>query len=43
VASRFAVSWGANFVRWVVVVVIVVFASDLLGFINIKEIILSLG
>jgi hypothetical protein len=39
VASRFAVSWGANFVRWFVVVVIVVFASDLLGFINIKEVV----
>ena len=39
VASRFAVSWGANFVRWVVIVVIVVFASDLLGFINIREVV----
>jgi uncharacterized protein len=39
IASRFAVSWGANFVRWVVIVVIVVFASDLLGIIHIKEIV----
>jgi hypothetical protein len=39
VASRFAISWGAGFVRWVVVVVIVIFASDLLGFINIREVI----
>jgi len=39
VASRFAVSWGANFVRWVVIVVIVVFASDLLGIINIREVV----
>jgi len=39
VASRFAVSWGANFVRWVVIIVIVVFASDLLGFINIREVV----
>jgi len=38
VASRFAVTWGANFVRWVVVVVIVIFASDLLGLINIREV-----
>ena len=38
IASRFAVSWGTNFVRWVVIVVIIVFASDLLGIINIKEI-----
>ena len=42
IASRFAVSWGVNFVRWVVIVVIVIFASDLLGIVNIKEIILSL-
>ena len=39
VASRFAVSWGANFVRWVVIAVIVVFASDLLGLINIREVV----
>ena len=39
VASRFAVSWGTNFVRWVVIVVIVIFASDLLGIINIKEVV----
>lgn len=39
VASRFAVSWGANFVRWVVIVVIVVFASDLLGIVNIREVV----
>jgi len=39
VASRFAVSWGANFVRWFVIVVIVVFASDLLGIVNIKEVV----
>ncbi len=39
VASRFAVSWGANFVRWVVIVVIIVFASDLLGIINIREVV----
>ncbi len=39
VASRFAVSWGANFVRWVVIVVIVVFASDLLGIINIRDVV----
>lgn len=38
VASRFAVSWGANFVRWFVIVIIIIFASDLLGIINIKEV-----
>ncbi len=42
VASHFAVSWGANFVRWFVIVIIVVFASDLLGIVNIKELITSL-
>jgi uncharacterized membrane protein YfcA len=42
VASRFAVSWEANFVRWVVIVVILVFSSDLLGVIKIKEIIQNL-
>ena len=39
VASRFAVSWGANFVRWFVIVIIVIFASDLLGIVNIKEVV----
>jgi uncharacterized membrane protein YfcA len=37
IASRFAVSWGVNFVRWVVIIVIVVFVSDLLGIVNIRE------
>jgi uncharacterized protein len=40
VASRFAVQWGTNFVRWVVLVVIVIFASDLLGLINIREVVI---
>ena len=39
IASRFAVSWGANFVRWVIIVVILIFSSDLLGIINIREMI----
>jgi uncharacterized protein len=41
IASKWAVSWGTNFVRWVIVVVIVVFSSDLLGLINIKEMIMK--
>jgi uncharacterized protein len=41
IASKWAVSWGANFVRWVIVIVIIVFSSDLLGFINIKEMIMN--
>lgn len=41
IASRYAVSWGVNFVRWVVIIVIIVFASDLLGFVNIKELVVN--
>ena len=41
IASKWAVSWGTNFVRWVIVVVILVFSSDLLGLINIKEMIMK--
>jgi uncharacterized membrane protein YfcA len=41
IASRFAVTWGANFVRWVIIVVILVFSADLLGIINIRQIILG--
>jgi len=40
IASRFAMSWGANFVRWVIIVVILIFSSDLLGIINIREMIM---
>ncbi len=40
IASRFAVSWGANFVRWVIIVVILIFSSDLLGIINIREMVM---
>lgn len=42
IASRYAVTWGANFVRWFVIVVIVIFASDLLGFINIREVVTNI-
>ena len=41
IASKWAVAWGTNLVRWVIVVVIIVFSSDLLGIINIKEIIMK--
>jgi uncharacterized protein len=34
-ASRFAVKWGTNFVRWVMVVVILISVSHLLGIIDI--------
>jgi uncharacterized protein len=31
VASKYAVSWGAGIIRWILVVVILLFASELLG------------
>lgn len=43
IASRFAVSWGAGFVRWVIIIVILVFSADLLGFINIRNLILGIS
>jgi uncharacterized protein len=42
IASRLAIKRGVEFVRWVIIVVILVFSADLLGIINIKEIIQSL-
>lgn len=39
IASRFAISWGANFVRWFIIVVIVIFATDLLGLINLRDLV----
>jgi hypothetical protein len=42
IASRYAMAWGANFVRWVIIVVILVFSADLLGIINIKEMIMNI-
>ncbi|MEI7596170.1 MAG: sulfite exporter TauE/SafE family protein [Bacteroidota bacterium] len=38
-ASKYAVTWGAGFVRWVIVTVIIIFASDLLGIIDLKMLI----
>lgn len=37
IASRLAVSWGANFVRWVIVVVILLTASHIFNVIDINE------
>lgn len=34
IASYFAVSWGANFVRWILILVIIVFSLHLLGMFN---------
>ena len=37
IASRLAVSKGVNFVRWVIVVLIIVFSTHFLGIVDIKE------
>lgn len=37
VASKFAIKWGAQFIRWVIVAVILFSVSDLLGFIDIQS------
>jgi uncharacterized membrane protein YfcA len=41
IASRMAVNKGANFVRWVIVVVILITAAHLFGLIDFKEMISS--
>jgi uncharacterized membrane protein YfcA len=41
-ATRLAIKWGVEFVRWVIIVIILVFSADLLGIISLKEIIKSL-
>lgn len=37
IASRFAVSWGANFVRWVIIIIILITSAQMFGIINMKE------
>jgi uncharacterized protein len=37
IASRFAVTWGANFVRWVMIVIITVTVLHLFGIVDIAE------
>jgi len=39
IASRMAIKKGVEFVRWVIIIVILVFSADLLGIISIKEIV----
>lgn len=39
IASKFAIKNGANFVRWVIFVVVLLTAANVFGFIDIKEII----
>jgi uncharacterized protein len=41
IASKMAIRRGVDFVRWVIIVVILVFSADLLGFISIKQLIHS--
>jgi hypothetical protein len=36
VASRYAVTWGANFIRWFIIVIIFVTSADLFGIIDIR-------
>lgn len=38
IASKYAVSWGANFVRWVIILVILITSAQMFGFVNLKEI-----
>ncbi len=42
IATRLAIKRGVEFVRWVIIVVILVFSADLLGFISLKQIIQQL-
>jgi len=42
IATRLAIKRGVEFVRWVIIVIILIFSADLLGIISIKEIIQSL-
>ncbi len=39
IASKYAVKWGTGFVRWIIVVVIIISVADLLNVINIKNVI----
>jgi uncharacterized membrane protein YfcA len=36
IASRFAVSWGANFIRWVIVIIILITSAQMFGLIDFK-------
>jgi uncharacterized protein len=37
IASKYAVKWGSGFVRWIIVIVVVVSVADLLNIIDIKD------
>lgn len=36
VASRYASAWGANFIRWFIIVIIIISSADLFGIIDIR-------
>ncbi|MCX6230970.1 MAG: sulfite exporter TauE/SafE family protein [Bacteroidetes bacterium] len=36
IASKFAVSWGANFVRWVIIIIILITSAQLFGIFDFK-------
>jgi uncharacterized membrane protein YfcA len=36
VASRYAISWGAGFIRWFIIVIILITSADLFGIIDIR-------
>lgn len=42
IGSRMAIKKGVEFVRWVIILVILIFSADLLGIISIKELVRSL-
>ncbi len=42
-ASRMAVSWGANFIRWAVVIIILITAAHIFGLINLNGVVQLLG
>lgn len=37
IASRYALSWGVGFIRWFIVVLIIITSADLFGFIDLKS------
>jgi uncharacterized membrane protein YfcA len=41
VASRFAVSWGANFVRWVIIIIILFTSAQMFGIVDFKSLYLQ--
>lgn len=41
-ATRFAIKWGANFIRWFILFVILITILQIFGFINLKEVFFAL-